>query len=208
MNLVFVSTGLNAPTKRLCLASVAKQTVKCEHIYVESDPAVTVTQNWYEAIAKLPASTIVALLDGDDWLAHEQVAAQVLSMHGDGMLVTYGSYVDSDGKPGVCAPYERADYRHEPWRASHLKTFRAGLFHKLAPEDLQIDGKWLDVAADIAVMIPLLEMSGPDRVAFCTDTLVIYHRPSSFEANTDVAGRAREKQVEGVIRARPGKARC
>ncbi len=207
MSLVFVSTGLNAPTKRLCLASVKAQTVTCGHIYVESDPNVTVTQNWYETIAKLHPNTIVALLDGDDWLAHERVAEIVIKAHEAGALVTYGSYITSDGEKGICAPHMRGDYRRESWRASHLKTFRAGLFHKLAQEDLQVDGRWLDVAADVAAMIPLMEMAGHERVMFCSEILYVYHRPSSYEINTDQRGRMYEKERHAAVLAKPVKGR-
>jgi hypothetical protein len=205
VNLTFISTGVNAPTKRLCLASVEAQTVKCRHVYVESDPSVTVTQNWYREIMKLPATEIVALLDGDDWLAHERVAEQVIAMHETGALVTYGNYIASDGESGVCAPYARGDYRREPWRASHLKTFRASLFHKLDEADLQIDGKWLDVAADVAVMLPLLELAG-EHVLFCKDVLYVYHRASSFEASASPEERNREKAAEAAVRAKARRA--
>lgn len=207
MSLVFVSTGINAPTKRLCLASVKAQTVTCGHIYVESDPSVTTTQNWYETIAKLHPNTIVALLDGDDWLAHERVAEMVIAAHKAGAWVTYGSYITSDGDKGICAPYMRGDYRREPWLASHLKTFRAGLFHKLTPDDLQIAGAWRNVASDVAVMLPLMEMAGHERVMFCSEVLCIYHRASSFEINTDQAGLMHEREMVAAVRAKPVKGR-
>lgn len=207
VKLVFVSTGLNAPTKRLCLASVKAQTIACEHVYIESRPDVTNTQNWYEAIQKIDPAAIVALLDGDDWLADGRVADVVIAAHNAGALVTYGNYMTSDGDAGCCAPYQRQDYRCEPWFASHLKTFRAGLFHRLTPDDLQVGGKWLDIASDVAVMLPLMEMAGPERVMFCKDVLYIYYRANSFEINTDQAGRMRERELVAAVRAKPVKGR-
>lgn len=206
VTITVISTGFAAATRHLCGASVRAQLGgPYEHVYIEAseqDPPKSVTQNWYEAIGKLGPERIVVLLDGDDWLAHDRVLQRVAAIHERGALVSYGSYITSDGERGCCAPYVRNEYRREPWYASHLKTFRAGVFQQLTPEDLQFDGEWINRANDVAVMLPLLEMAGPDRVTFCEETLYIYHQRSSYTAKH---GGEEEKEWEMRIRQKPSK---
>ena len=65
------------------------------------------------------------------------------------------------------------------FRTSHLRTFRAGLFHRIAEQDpgyacLKDDaGRWLTSAVDVALMCPLLEMAGFARARFADR--VLYH---------------------------------
>ena len=205
MTICVVSTGLNAPTKRLCLASVRAQTEPHEHVYVESDPGVTVAENLYMAIGRRASDDVIVWLDGDDWLAHPEVLTRVREMHEAGALLTYGQYMTIDGKPGHCAPYVHNSYRREPWLASHLKTFRAGLFHQIHPEDLQLDGEWLSLAVDVGVTLPMLELAGPERVKFCEEVLCVYNSGSSFEASASLEMRAKEKETEMRIRAKERK---
>ena len=53
-----------------------------------------------------------------------------------------------------------------PYVAQHLRTFKVGLFKKIRKEDLMLNGKFYEVNADMAVMIPLLEMAGPTHSKF------------------------------------------
>ena len=203
-----VSTGCGSPTKRICKSSVAAQLdVDFEHIYVEAadqHPRKTVAQNVYEAVAKLPAHRTVAWVDGDDWLSHPLALAHVrkiYEVHPEAWVV-YGQFMTSSGQKGFAAPYPSADFRREPWLATHLKTFKAGLLQRVRPEDLQLDGVWLDRAVDIAIMLPMLEMAGPQRILFNAQVLYIYHDTASFEANASPEEIAREKEMERRVRAK------
>jgi len=207
-----VSTGFSPPTEHLCRASVRAQLGgPYEHLCVnaaEQTPPKSCAQNLYEMIGPLPAETIVAWLDLDDFLYRENALLHVQAMHDAGALLTYGQYITSDGQLGHCQAYARNDYRREPWYASHLKTFRAGLFQLLTPEDLQLDGEWLSLAVDVAVMIPMMELATPSRVTFCPEVLAVYHMPSSFEASASPEERAREKMTEARVRAKARKERA
>jgi len=92
----------------------------------------------------------------------------------------------SDGEVGFAAPYPPgAHARFMDWRATHLKTFRAGLVKRLSgspnalgPRDpvclLQPNGQWVEHATDKAVMWPLLEMAG-DRYTCIYQILSVYN---------------------------------
>jgi hypothetical protein len=117
--------------------------------------------------------------------------------------MTYGSYRNADGRLGHCSQYMKEDFRHDMWRASHLKTFRAGLFKQIREEDLKDDqGNWLELCVDLAVTFPMLEMSGLKHSKFIPNILVVYNTLASFEHNTDAEGRAREANVAAMLRNR------
>ncbi len=216
-NLLVLSTGRAAPTKALCLASVRMQIGgPYQHLYIESPEDRTVTQNVFEAIngllahAKIDSDTVIVWLDGDDYLFHCNALVQVQRFYSmnPGLFLTYGQFVDSAGRPGFAAEYTTPHFRSAPWLATHLKTFKAGLFAKLTAEDLQHDGKWIPMAADQAVMLPLLELAGSGRFAFIRDPLVVYNVETSHWSKSDDAGRAEEQHWAQTIRLKPAKERA
>jgi hypothetical protein len=182
---VVSTAGANVPTeaKRKCIDSVHAQMCPpiARHHYIEC----TVDEYFpamIDAIGKLPPDAIVANLDGDDWLGPTNALEIVASVHEDGALVTYGSFIFADGRPGFAAPYAAGDdVRKAPWRATHLKTFRAGLFQAIDPEDFKIDGTWARYARDQAFMLPMLEMAGHARAVFIPDILCVYNYVHSGE---------------------------
>ena len=204
-----VSTAYAAPTEHICRASVRSQNEPAEHVYIDASKqpvAMPATWNLFHAINALPPDRIVVWLDGDDWLAPDALWRVDEMYSALDPLLTYGQYIHTDGRPGHCGPYDwTKPVREQPWLASHLKTFRAGLFHHLTPEDLQIDGEWIALAVDMAVMLPMLELAGPSRVHFNPRPLMVYNRASSFEAHATRSDLEREAMTEMLIRSKPRK---
>jgi hypothetical protein len=140
--------------------------------------------NVLSVVQELPDEDVVAWLDGDDWLAHDDVAATVLEAHQAGAWVTWGQFIHwpsyasgwaSDFSPEIAEP---RNYRYDQWRSTHLKTFRAGLFKRIRWQDLtQPSGDLVERARDCAVMFPLLEMAGPRRTKFLPAVSYIYNTP-------------------------------
>jgi hypothetical protein len=206
-----VSTGFAAPTKEKCLASVASQKgVLVRHYYVEAstqEPPQEVITNQMLVIRMLPPDAVVVLLDGDDWLAHDDVLARVKEMHDAGAWVTYGSFRYDDGRRGFAAPYLATEtVRSALWRATHLKTIRAGLFQRLRLED-QAWPSGAPVPWDMVTMFAAIEQAGWDRTVFCPDVLSIYSFATSHEWRAGNRGREDERSIEADIRARPPYAR-
>jgi hypothetical protein len=179
-----VSTGFKHPQKRVCLASVASQQgVEREHIYIDAYDQVSpkgCLENFHDVVMGLPPDRIVAWLDGDDRLFDScslRVVADVYDRKPE-TLVTYGQYCtfDAFGRyfAGRCSAYETDEPRKEPWRASHLKTFRAGMFHRIAKADMMQGGRFLEYTIDLAVMFPILEMAGRDRSVFNPVVVYVY----------------------------------
>ncbi len=115
------------------------------------------------AIRGFPDEEIVAVLHGDDWLAHEWVIARLNQYYADPDLwLTYGEASDYPTyQLGKARPLDGKGkpIRSQPLSTTHLKTFYAGLFKKIDDADLQYKGEYFQGAADLAFMFPLLEMA-------------------------------------------------
>lgn len=207
MKVVVISTGLSAKNRVLCKASVAAQKdVEVEHRYIEAStqvPRKCKLENIYDVMHSLPPEQVVAILDGDDMLANRHALSVVAREHEAGAWVTYGSFRFFNGQKGFASPYETANYRQEPWRATHLKTTRAGLFQRIKKEDLFYDGDWVKIADDHAFMFPMLEMAGPSRVKFLSDILYIYDSSVMWEATATKADLQRQDEIVAHLRALP-----
>jgi hypothetical protein len=223
MTVTVISTGRNAPTKDLCLSSVKQQIgAPYNHIYVESPANIMPLEHWHREIHKLPPDEIVVLLDGDDWLfsAASLIDVQRLYLHNPECMLTYGQFVDLQGRVGFASKYTTTDYRSAPWLATHLKTFRAGLFQKIQQDDLMYEGegpgeidpeldstcthkRWIPMASDCAAMIPMLEMAGPHRIQFWHQPLCVYNIANSYWANNDAEGRKVEEAWAQIVRMKP-----
>ena len=204
IELVVVSTGYNAPTADRCRASVKGQVGvgHVQHIYVEAgeqDPPHATLANLCHAIDSVPRDAVIVWLDGDDWLARVDALRTVAAVYVDpAAWLTYGSFQFSDGRPGFAQAYTDAEWRHvrrAPWKATHLRTFRAQLFHRIdRTRDFMVNGVWEMRCEDLAVMWPLLEMAGPQHSAFISETLCVYNLADSFEFSATAANLAREKE--------------
>jgi hypothetical protein len=161
--------------------------------------------NLIAVLADEPPDTVVVALDGDDWLARPDALVHVARAHAAGAWVTWGSFVFADGRPGFAADLPPgADLRRIPWVATHLKTFRAGLFHRINPAHLKgPDGRWLEHARDLALMFPCIEMAGPERCRFIPEPLYVYNEHASTEWNATPAVLAAQARDVAYVRGLP-----
>lgn len=207
-----LSTAFAPPeaAKARCYASVAQQFRPpigpwCEHVYLDAAKRYGGPSHFaqlVEVISKLPDDRIVACLDGDDWLGPPNALTTVARYFQAGALVSYGTFRFADGRRGHPSEGYRAgeDVRRAPWKATHLKCFRAGLFKRIKHEDLQMGGEWLPHARDLALMFPLLEMAGHDRSAHVREEIYVYNLATSVEANADEATRKLERECVQHVR--------
>ncbi len=140
--------------------------------------------NLYYAIQGCKEDEIIVTVDGDDFLAHEEVLAKLNRVYADpNVWMTYGNFLDYPTyrqKPVSCKQLPKRviknnAFRTHAWITSHLRTFYAGLFKRIRLEDLLYEGEFLPMAGDLAFMMPLLEMSG-DHTVFIRDILYLYNR--------------------------------
>ena len=118
---------------------------------------------------------IVIEVDGDDWLATPDAFSRVVAKHKEGFLITHGSFVYSDGRPGFSRPFTVDQLRISIANATHLRSWRAKLWKSIKVDDLFVNGWYAETAGDVFFMLPMLEMAGNDRICHMKDILYIYN---------------------------------
>jgi len=166
----------------------AKQLIEDDDRFeiIVNDERKFALQNIYESVHYSNASDedIITTVDGDDWLYNEKALEIVNKFYNDNpeILLTYGNYVFyPDGRDSELKAYPpditaSRNYRKYKWLASHLRTYKFKLFKHLKKEDLiaSWSGKFYDMAYDMPLMYPMLEMCG-DRWKFMPDILYVYN---------------------------------
>lgn len=124
---------------------------------------------------------IIVHLDGDDWLAHDNVLSELNKYYTKhDVWTTYGQhkcYPDESLGTSRQVPQFIIDtngFRKYRWCSSHLRTYYAWLFKRIKKEDFMYDGKFFSMTSDLAVMFPILEMAGK-RQLFIHDVLYVYN---------------------------------
>jgi len=139
--------------------------------------------NHYYAIHSCNNEDIIVILDGDDWLSHENVLAYINKIYlEEDCWLTYGSYkYYPDTGPGACIPMSTEIVSNNgfrkifPFPLAHLRTFNAWLFKMIKEIDLFDDnGEFFAMAGDVATMFPMIEMARK-HFKFIPDILCIYN---------------------------------
>ncbi len=129
-------------------------------------------------IAEIDENEVVVELDGDDWLPDSKVLSRINDVYQDGNVwITNGSFKYSSGAEGFSAPQVFFDIlRTQRFTASHLRTWRVFLWREIKDEDHRDNnGDYLKVNADLAYMLPMLEMAGPQHYRYLPETNLIYN---------------------------------
>lgn len=161
--------------------------------------------NIYYAVHECADDKIIVTLDGDDWFAHDGVLAKLNEVYSNPRVwMTYGSYTlfPDEGRKGCCAPIPPAivkanAFRECKWLSSLLRTFYAGLFKRIAYQDLLHNESFFPMAWDLAFMFPMLEMCG-DRFAYIPEILYVYNIASPI--NDYKINRQLQLSLEQIIR--------
>ena len=168
------------------------------------------------------------MCDGDDWFAHPRVLKRVLELYqNEQVWMTYGNHTRWKGtfrerlrrkpKPGLKRDYpdvirRNRLYRYHRFQASHLRTYKNFLFQSIRDEDLRrSSGEYFRMASDVVVMVPMLEMAGPDHARFIPEVLYIYnnsnpmseHRAHADEQVMSAAEITQKRPYEALVEAPP-----
>ena len=129
--------------------------------------------NTWNAVANFcgDPNSVIITLDADDALIGSQVLDRLAKEYEDGADVTVGSMLRLDKEATYPVNFERSRWwDSNVWQ--HLRTFRKRLFDAIAVEDFKIDGEWIDLAADWAYMVPIIELASSPR--HIPDLLYLY----------------------------------
>lgn len=171
-------------------------------------------ENIYRAVHSCDAHEIVVICDGDDWLAHDRVLERLNETYANpDVWLTYGSYIEYPNYSYTVANFSKElprkvidqhsvrTFSKKHWSLSHLRTFYADVFQQIKLADFLYEGQYLDAAADLAAMIPMVEMVG-DHAQFINEVLYIYNRATPLN---DHKLRAKRQQAlaDHILNAKP-----
>jgi glycosyltransferase involved in cell wall biosynthesis len=151
---------------------------------IHNDERRNAMANFYTAIHSCADNEIVVTLDGDDWLAHDQVLSKINEAysHND-IWFTYGQYqCFPSGQPGdVNRSFPQYIVDNNMFRkywyfpVSHLRTHYAWLFKLVALKDFLYDDYYYAMTSDKAMLAPMIEMASRGHFMQLHDVLYIYN---------------------------------
>lgn len=124
---------------------------------------------------------VVVLIDGDDWLASNDVFEYLDNVYDDNNIwLTYGRFVYlSDNALGSSTSQIKNTRKYrsdDSFRTSHLRTFKFKIWKNINDVDLRDShGQYYTMAWDMAIMYPLIEMCGSRRIKCSDKVLYIYN---------------------------------
>ena len=105
--------------------------------------------------------------------------------------LTVGSMLRPDKEARYAVNLDRPSWwDSNVWQ--HLRSFRKRLFDAIDVEDMKLDGEWIELAADWAFMVPIVEMAASPR-----------HIPGAAVPVPARRGQRRGRQAEEGCRCRP-----
>lgn len=174
---------------------------------IKNDVRLGAMENLYNMIHSCEDDEIIVTLDGDDWLANDNILSKLNDVYGSGDIwMTYGQYQNwPNSGIGISAQYpdniiKSNSFREYKWCASHLRSFYTWLFKKIKKEDLMKDGKFFVMTYDLLVMYPLLEMS-KFHSKFISDVLYMYNMDNII--NDHKVNRKLQHDLDLYIRKMP-----
>lgn len=156
-------------------------------ICIKNEINVTALPNLHNAIMNhCSPDEIVVIVDGDDYLPNKNVLSYVNKLYCENdCWITYGQASWTDGRRGFASKYSTEEFDHvrkSPFRVSHLRTFRAGLYQKIKDQDSEFTrlkdekGNFYKWSYDTAMMFCLMELAGYEKTLFNDTILYIYNR--------------------------------
>ena len=152
---------------------------------------------------------IICILDGDDFLVNNNAINIIDKLYQDDTLLTYGQYMWPNGQAGHCKAYTREEFlklREGDYWASHMRTFKYKLYKEILNQDPNLScykdskSEYYTITYDVAIMTPLMEMAGFDRIKF-NPIPVYYYR--IHQQNDHFVDPQLQKSVADEIFAKP-----
>ena len=129
-------------------------------------------------------SDVVAILDGDDWLM-EDCLEKVWEAHNKGYDLVYTDEEIEGQNSSIAGPLlSTAPVRRQSWRFSQLRSFKRYLFDLLPDKTFRDrEGNYFRAAGDLALYLPMAELTGSEKICFIPEILYHYrvHESCNFK---------------------------
>jgi glycosyltransferase involved in cell wall biosynthesis len=162
---------------------------KCKNVTLwRASSQATALPNIHNAMMQFctDPDDICVFVDGDDWLMKGTVLSEINDLYNKyDCWITYGQAIWTDGRRGCASKYSPMEYKHvrkAPFRISHLRTWRAGLYHKIAEQDPTFsclkdsNNEFYKWGWDTAVMFALMELTPYEKLLYNESVLYVYNR--------------------------------
>lgn len=163
-------------------------------------------KNLDELISTFEDEDIVIELDGDDFLLKSTVVSDIRKIYSDKKVwLTNGSFMYSNGSPGFSQKCNPDTVRKDPFRFSHLRTWKTFLW-KSIPKNYLLDdnGEYFKSAADVAYTFSLLELAGEENYRFLPELYYVYNAESPYNdhkpGSATGGGHQEQERCANIIR--------
>lgn len=163
-------------------------------------------------------SDIVCVLDGDDFLANEDVLRYLNDVYNEkNCWMTYGGMIVWNGGDSTQEAFPQNSeapaevklhklYRKDLWRYSHMRTCRGFLWKRLNPQDFisNHDGEYMTLD-DLSTVYAFLEMCPADKIYRVDHTIYIWNNSMANESRGCAENKVNNigEIYEREIRSRP-----
>ena len=190
---IYVNDASTDKTDELFHTIVHKHNVKDKFTYIKNEMQMKQSYCKYTAYQLLNDFEIVCLLDGDDWLYHENVLHTIQNYYreNDTKILT-SNYVIYHKKNLIPAYtwkdtsiYSEIDKQYntirylDQWLFRHLKTGLSILFKSISKEYLMFENQWLDRCTDCAEMFCISEYAN-SSILQVPDIFYVYNKDNSL----------------------------
>lgn len=190
------------------VSSIVKSSGKADKFtLIHNTTRIGALQNLHNMIHSCDDEEIILTLDGDDWLANENVLSTLNNYYSNNdVWMTYGQYKNyPDERIGISEQIpdnviKSHSYRKYRWCSSHLRTFYAWLFKQIKLEDFKYENKFMSMAWDMTMMFPMLEMASTHS-KFIPDILYIYNLENPI--NDHKVNVALQQKLDRYVRGMP-----
>jgi glycosyltransferase involved in cell wall biosynthesis len=152
---------------------------------------------------------VIVIVDLDDSLAHNTVLNKVEKAYRKhNCWMAYSLFRYSNGTTSAWIPkytrevFEKKLFRKYIWSFGHMRTFKAFLWFNLKDEDLKDrEGNYLKYAYDQVILMPMLEMSSPDKIHFIDEVLYNYNDDNMLQV--EKINKEIQRNTSRYIRSKP-----
>ena len=136
------------------------------------------TRNTVEEVQNFENDSVVVRLDAGDWLTDLgclEMIGSIYDSHDPAVLWTAHRWAFNDYN--ISGPIDpNISVYKQPWKSSHLKTFRAKELKEINPLNFRDDsGKYIMIGCDQAVFLPMMERARVNNKRLIYFSRVMYH---------------------------------
>ena len=206
--LFFIDNGSDDGTLEYAKAIVEKKKASIPIKWIRFEEKQPKMEIIYEVIHECDAREVVTILKGKDWLAHENVLDHLNCAYANpevwitySKAINYPEYQKVEGEIFPDSFFLEKKFRENGNSfITSVKSFYAALFKAIKLEDILFQGKFIDDKIELALFLPMMEMS-PKHVLFMDEITSVQNLLSRSPQHKSELQRL--KQIDSHIRLRP-----